>query len=61
MFVTASAMDEETVEQQPLIGAFDVILLAVLFGIAFWWLKDRKQKKDAASSAANAPKSYCIQ
>ncbi|XP_046993316.1 NADPH--cytochrome P450 reductase [Schistocerca americana] len=50
----------QPVEEEPLLGAVDILLLAALLGLAVWYLRSRKAKKEA-QLAAFSTKSYTIQ
>ncbi|XP_049858978.1 NADPH--cytochrome P450 reductase [Schistocerca gregaria] len=50
----------QPVEEEPLLGAVDILLLAALLGLAVWYLRSRKAKKEAQLSAFST-KSYTIQ
>ncbi|XP_049956698.1 NADPH--cytochrome P450 reductase [Schistocerca serialis cubense] len=50
----------QPVEEEPLLGAVDILLLAALLGLAIWYLRSRKAKKEA-QLAAFSTKSYTIQ
>uniref|UniRef100_A0A1L2EC44 NADPH--cytochrome P450 reductase n=2 Tax=Locusta migratoria TaxID=7004 RepID=A0A1L2EC44_LOCMI len=50
----------QPLEEEPLLGAVDILLLAALLALAVWYLRSRKAKKEAQLNAFST-KSYTIQ
>lgn len=56
MEVEADIGVEAIMEEEPMLGIIDIILIIILFGLGAWWLlKDRKKPELAQT------KSYSIQ